>query len=99
MKPQRSFDSMLDELRTFASLQPAIHARWDYAIVGLSEENPYHDYYIWRDGEEGTPPNDLRGCFGGSAWERVPQVKQYYFHQFSVNTRSMIIFIWCFSAS
>ncbi len=37
MKPQRSFDSMLDELRTFASLQPAIHARWDYAIVGLSD--------------------------------------------------------------
>ena len=49
-----------------------------------SRENPYHDYYVWRDGEEGTPPNDMRASFGGSAWEWVPEVQQYYFHQFSV---------------
>lgn len=49
-----------------------------------SRENPYHDYYVWRDGQEGTLPNDLRGCFGGSAWEWVPELGQYYFHQFSV---------------
>lgn len=49
-----------------------------------SRENPYHDYYIWRDGEEGQPPNDMRACFGGSAWEWVPGIRQYYFHQFSV---------------
>ena len=49
-----------------------------------SRENPYHDYYVWRDGEEGTPPNDMRACFGGSAWQWVPELGQYYFHQFSV---------------
>ena len=49
-----------------------------------SRDNPYHDYYIWRDGEPGTPPNDLRASFGGSAWEWVPELGQYYFHQFSV---------------
>lgn len=49
-----------------------------------SRENPYHDYYVWRDGEEGTLPNDMRAAFGGSAWEWVPEVQQYYFHQFSV---------------
>lgn len=49
-----------------------------------SRENPYHDYYVWRDGEEGTPPNEMRACFGGSAWEWVPELGQYYFHQFSV---------------
>lgn len=49
-----------------------------------SRENPYHDYYVWRDGKEETPPNDLRACFGGSAWEWVPELEQYYFHQFSV---------------
>lgn len=49
-----------------------------------SRDNPYHDYYVWRDGEEGTPPNDMRACFGGSAWEWVPEVGQYYFHQFAV---------------
>ena len=46
-------------------------------------DNPYHDYYVWRDGEEGVLPNDMKSCFGGSAWEWVPELKQYYFHQFS----------------
>lgn len=47
-------------------------------------ENPYHDYYVWRDGVPGTPPNDMKACFGGSAWEWSPEAGQYYFHQFSV---------------
>lgn len=50
-----------------------------------SRENPYHDYYVWRAGVPGTPPNDMRACFGGSAWEWVPEVEQYYLHQFSVH--------------
>ena len=49
-----------------------------------SSENPYHDYYVWRDGKEGVLPNDMKAAFGGSAWEWVPEVEQYYFHQFSV---------------
>lgn len=57
--------------------------RW-FQEAKKSRDNPYHDYYVWRDGEEGHPPNDMRACFGGSAWEWVPEVKQYYFHQFSV---------------
>ena len=48
-----------------------------------SRENAYHDYYVWRDGAEGMPPSDLQSCFGGSAWEWVPEVQQYYFHNFS----------------
>ena len=49
-----------------------------------SRENPYHDYYVWRDGKEGVLPNDMKAAFGGSAWAWVPEVEQYYFHQFSV---------------
>ncbi len=49
-----------------------------------SRENPYHDYYVWRDGSENEPPNDLKASFGGSAWEWVEETGQYYFHQFSV---------------
>ncbi len=49
-----------------------------------SRDNPYHDYYVWRDGAEGQLPNDMRAAFGGPAWEWVPEVGQYYFHQFSV---------------
>ena len=49
-----------------------------------SKENPYHDYYVWRDGTEDAFPNDMRAIFGGPAWEWVPELQQYYFHQFSV---------------
>ncbi|MGN0977833.1 MAG: alpha-amylase family glycosyl hydrolase, partial [Faecousia sp.] len=49
-----------------------------------SRENPYHDYYVWRDGNPDTPPNDMRAAFGGSAWTYVPELKQWYFHQFAV---------------
>lgn len=57
--------------------------RW-FQEAKKSRENPYHDYYVWRDGKEGVPPNDMRATFGGSAWEWVPELQQYYFHQFSV---------------
>ena len=49
-----------------------------------SRENPYHDYYVWRDPVDGHAPNQMRANFGGTAWEWVPEVGQYYFHQFSV---------------
>ncbi|MBP3426857.1 MAG: alpha-glucosidase [Clostridia bacterium] len=48
-----------------------------------SKDNPYHDYYVWRDGEPDCPPNDMRAAFGGSAWAYVPHLGQYYFHQFA----------------
>ena len=55
--------------------------RW-FEEAKKSKDNPYHDYYVWRDGEEGVEPNNMKAIFGGSAWEWVPEVKQYYFHQF-----------------
>ena len=47
------------------------------------KNNPYHDYFIWRDGEPGVYPTDMRATFGGPAWTYVPELKQYYFHQFA----------------
>ena len=49
-----------------------------------SRDNPKHDWYVWRDGVPGTPPNDMRSCFGGSAWEWVEECQQYYLHQYSI---------------
>lgn len=48
-----------------------------------SEENPYRDYYIWRDPVDGREPNDLVSAFGGSAWEFDALTGQYYLHIFS----------------
>lgn len=57
--------------------------RW-FREARKDKNNPFHDYYVWRDGEEGVYPNDMKSLFGGPAWEWVPELKQYYFHQFSV---------------
>ena len=46
-------------------------------------ENPYSDYFIWRDGDEDTPPNTMRSVFGGLAWTYSPERKQWFFHQFA----------------
>lgn len=43
-----------------------------------SKDNPYRDYYIWRD-----EPTDITSVFSGSAWELDPLTNQYYFHLFS----------------
>ena len=47
------------------------------------KDNPYHDYYIWRPGTPDAPPNDLCAVFGGSMWTYVPELGEYYFHQFA----------------
>ena len=48
-----------------------------------SRDNPYHDYFLWKDGDGSTPPNEMKACFGGPAWTFVPELGQYYFHQFA----------------
>ena len=62
--------------------------RW-FVEAKKGKDNPYHDYYVWRDGKEGVPPNDMTSAFGGSAWEWVPQLGQYYLHQFSVSSLTL----------
>ena len=48
-----------------------------------SRDSRYRDYYIWRDGNLDTPPNDLKSCFGGSAWEWDDEAGSWYLHLFS----------------
>lgn len=48
-----------------------------------SKDNKYRDYYIWRSGDKNTPPNDLKSCFGGSAWEYDVTTDEFYLHFFS----------------
>ncbi|EFU74494.1 MAG: glycoside hydrolase family 13 protein [Enterococcus italicus] len=47
------------------------------------KENPYRDYYVWRDPVNGDVPNDLHSAFSGSAWEYDEASGQYYLHLFS----------------
>ncbi|ENK2092223.1 alpha-glucosidase [Vibrio vulnificus] len=49
-----------------------------------SKDNPYRDYYIWRDAKpDGSVPDDQGSIFGGSAWQWDEATQQYYFHLFS----------------
>lgn len=48
-----------------------------------SKENPYRDYYIWKEPKEGAVPNNWTSCFQGSAWEFDENTKEYYLHLFS----------------
>jgi len=49
-----------------------------------SKDNPYRDYYIWRNPkEDGSAPNNWGACFGGSTWEYDEETKMYYLHLFS----------------
>jgi len=44
-----------------------------------SRDNPYRNYYIWRD-----KPNNWESFFGGSAWEPDALTNQFYYHKFDV---------------
>ena len=48
-----------------------------------SKDNPYRDFYVWRDPANGEEPNDLRSIFSGSAWQYDEPTGQYYLHLFS----------------
>lgn len=48
-----------------------------------NKENPYRDYYIWRDPVNGKEPNRLRSIFSGSAWQLDEKTGQYFLHLYS----------------
>ena len=48
-----------------------------------SKENPYRDYYIWKNPVNGKEPNNWGAVFGGSAWEYDEETQMYYLHLFS----------------
>ena len=48
-----------------------------------SRSNEKADWYIWRDGVKGTPPNNWRSYFAPSPWTWDETRQQYYFHSFA----------------
>ncbi|MGI8348750.1 alpha,alpha-phosphotrehalase [Niallia circulans] len=50
-----------------------------------SKDNPYRDFYIWKDGkEDGSEPTNWQSKFGGNAWQYDEKSGQYYLHLFDV---------------
>jgi len=48
-----------------------------------SKDNPYRDYYFWKPGKNGGPPNNWPSFFGGSAWKYDEQTNEYFLHLFT----------------
>ncbi len=48
-----------------------------------SKDNPYRDYYIWRQGHAGREPNNWRSFFTGSTWVYDERTGEYFLHLFS----------------
>lgn len=46
-------------------------------------DNPYRDYYIWRDPVDGHAPTNWGSYFSGPAWQYDEQSGQYYLHLFA----------------
>lgn len=54
-----------------------------FAESRSSRDNPYRDYYIWKDAVNGHEPNNWGSCFGGSAWKYDEATDMYFLHMFS----------------
>lgn len=86
------FDTLLDEvhkrdMKLIIDLvvnHTSDEHRW-FEQAKMSKDNPYHDYYIWRDATDGgvTPPNNWVSLFKGSAWNYYESVDQWALHLFS----------------
>ncbi len=57
------------------------HAWFQEALK--SKDSPYHSYYTFRPGRDGKEPSNWASIFGGSAWEYVPELDEYYLHLFA----------------
>ena len=89
------FGTMEDMERLIAEAgRRGIRIIMDLVINHTSDEHPwfvksrqghpeYRDYYYWRKGKNGGPPNNWTGFFGGSAWEKDEQTGEWYLHLFS----------------
>lgn len=71
---QRGMRLMLDIVVNHSSTEH----RW-FKEARKSRDNPYRDYYIWKDpGQGGGPPNNWQSKFGGPAWQYDEGTGQYF---------------------
>ena len=48
-----------------------------------SKDNPYRDFYIWKEGKKNQPSNELESVFEGSAWEYDSKTQMYFLHLYT----------------
>lgn len=73
---ERGIEIMLDMVFNHTSTE---HPWFKKALQG---DKNYKDYYIFKKGFRGKPPTNWISKFGGSAWEYVPELGEFYLHLF-----------------
>jgi alpha-glucosidase len=53
-----------------------------FAESRRSRDSPKREWYVWREGRDGRPPNNWRSAFGGPAWTWDDGTAQWYLHLF-----------------
>ena len=74
----RGIDVMLDMVFNHTSTK---HQWFKNALSGNEK---YKNFYIFKEGSPGSPPTNWASKFGGSAWEYVDKLGEYYLHLFDV---------------
>lgn len=57
------------------------HHPW-FVESRASKDNPKRDWYVWRDGRDGGPPNNWVSVFSGPAWTFDEVTGQWYRHTY-----------------
>ncbi|WP_181687285.1 glycoside hydrolase family 13 protein [Halorhabdus salina] len=94
----RAIDNQYGEMADWETLLAELHDRDMRLIMDLvinhtadehewfqrsrAGEEPYDDYYIWREGNPEEPPNNWESIFGGPAWSYDAQREAWYLHVF-----------------
>lgn len=87
---EEDFDELLDEMHQkglklvmdLVANHTSFEHYW-FKESQKSKENPYRDYYIWREGEKNKAPNNWQSFFGGNAWTYDENTNSYYLHLFT----------------
>ncbi|MGX4685559.1 glycoside hydrolase family 13 protein [Vagococcus sp. JNUCC 83] len=80
---EQAHDIGIKIIMDFVANHTSDQSEW-FKESSRSKDNPYSDFYIWKDAkEDGNEPNNWGSSFGGSAWTWNELRQQYYLHYYA----------------